>query len=153
DHRTAQGPRGRRDLHLAPPGRGLRDRRSRDGPQGRGRPGDVRSGGPDARVPRGEDGRARGQPAPATVRSGRRGRPRRARGIGARDVTATEGPRLRDIRLTLRAGEVVGLAGLVGAGRTELALALFGARSGTTGDVRIDGRRVAFRSPADAIKA
>jgi ABC-type sugar transport system ATPase subunit len=62
-------------------------------------------------------------------------------------------PRLRDVTLTVRAGEIVGLAGLVGAGRTELALALFGARPGITGEVRVGGQRVTVRSPADAIAA
>jgi rhamnose transport system ATP-binding protein len=62
-------------------------------------------------------------------------------------------PRLRDIHFSARAGEVVGLAGLVGAGRTELALALFGARDGVTGDVRVEGRRVPLRSPGAAIAA
>src|SRR5438128_1146669 len=62
-------------------------------------------------------------------------------------------PRLRDINLAVRAGEVVGLAGLVGAGRTELALALFGAREGVTGEVRVGGRRVALSSPAEAVAA
>lgn len=62
-------------------------------------------------------------------------------------------PRLRDIRFSARAGEIVGLAGLVGAGRTELALALFGARQGVTGEIRIDGRPVRFESPVDAIAA
>jgi ribose transport system ATP-binding protein len=62
-------------------------------------------------------------------------------------------PRLKDIRFEVRSGEIVGLAGLVGAGRTELALALFGARPGAKGEVRVDGRRVAARSPAQAIAA
>jgi ABC-type sugar transport system ATPase subunit len=62
-------------------------------------------------------------------------------------------PRLRDIHFSIRAGEIVGLAGLIGAGRTELALALFGARHGMTGDVRVGGRQVVLRSPADAIAA
>jgi ABC-type sugar transport system ATPase subunit len=62
-------------------------------------------------------------------------------------------PRLQDVRFWVRAGEIVGLAGLVGAGRTELAMALFGARPGTTGEVRVGGRRVAARSPAEAIEA
>jgi len=62
-------------------------------------------------------------------------------------------PRLRDIRFSVGAGEIVGLAGLVGAGRTELALTLFGARPGATGEVKVGGRRVTLRSPADAIAA
>jgi ABC-type sugar transport system ATPase subunit len=62
-------------------------------------------------------------------------------------------PRLRDISFSVRAGEIVGLAGLIGAGRTELALALFGARASATGDVRVSGRKVVLRSPADAIAA
>jgi ABC-type sugar transport system ATPase subunit len=62
-------------------------------------------------------------------------------------------PRLQDISFSIRAGEIVGLAGLVGAGRTELALALFGARDGVSGKVQIDGKQVACRSPTDAIAA
>jgi ABC-type sugar transport system ATPase subunit len=62
-------------------------------------------------------------------------------------------PRLSDINFSIRAGEIVGLAGLVGAGRTELALALFGAREGVTGAIRVEGRRVVLGSPAAAIAA
>ncbi|MCC6441842.1 MAG: sugar ABC transporter ATP-binding protein [Armatimonadetes bacterium] len=59
---------------------------------------------------------------------------------------------LENIDLTLRRGEVVGLAGLVGAGRTELARALFGADPFDSGEIRLEGRRVRFRSPQDAIR-
>jgi ABC-type sugar transport system ATPase subunit len=62
-------------------------------------------------------------------------------------------PRLRDISFRVRAGEVVALAGLVGAGRTEVALALFGARPGVTGRVTVDGKPVAAREPAEAAAA
>jgi simple sugar transport system ATP-binding protein len=44
--------------------------------------------------------------------------------------------------LTLHAGEIVGISGLIGSGRTELALALFGMKPGFTGNVRIDGKPV-----------
>ena len=52
----------------------------------------------------------------------------------------------------LRAGEIIGLYGLVGAGRSEAMQALFGLSRLTRGKVKIDGREVAIRSPADAIR-
>jgi ribose transport system ATP-binding protein len=56
------------------------------------------------------------------------------------------------VSFALRAGEIVGLAGLVGAGRTELAEALFGLRPLVAGEVRLDGRPVRIRSPRSAIR-
>jgi ribose transport system ATP-binding protein len=55
------------------------------------------------------------------------------------------------VSLTLRRGEILGLAGLVGAGRTELARAVFGVDRPVGGHLKIDGQPVAIRSPRDAI--
>ena len=57
------------------------------------------------------------------------------------------------VSFAVHGGEVVGMAGLVGAGRTELAEALFGLRRVTAGEVRLDGRPMRLRSPAAAIAA
>lgn len=62
-------------------------------------------------------------------------------------------PRPRDVSFTLRAGEIVGLAGLVGAGRTELCRALFGLDPLDAGRVFVDGQAVRIRSPRDAVDA
>jgi ABC-type sugar transport system ATPase subunit len=62
-------------------------------------------------------------------------------------------PLLRDIRLRLRAGEIVGLGGLIGAGRTELCRALFGLDPIDSGTVAVDGKPVRIRSPRDAVAA
>lgn len=59
----------------------------------------------------------------------------------------------RDITLTVRAGEVLGLAGLVGSGRTELFEGLLGLRPRTLGEVRIAGKVVRLRNPGDAARA
>lgn len=53
----------------------------------------------------------------------------------------------------LRGGEIVGMAGLVGAGRTELAEALFGLRPVLRGEVHLDGKRVQLRHPQQAVDA
>jgi ABC-type sugar transport system ATPase subunit len=60
---------------------------------------------------------------------------------------------VRDVSLDVRAGEVVALAGLVGAGRTELARALVGDVPIRSGEVRVGGRPVRLRSPRDAVRA
>jgi ABC-type sugar transport system ATPase subunit len=61
-------------------------------------------------------------------------------------------PRFADVSFVVHAGEIVALAGLVGAGRTSAALALIGALR-ATGEVRLNGVPVRFPSPADAIAA
>ncbi len=58
---------------------------------------------------------------------------------------------LEDINLSVRAGEIVGLSGLVGAGRTELGRTVFGLDPADTGDIRLQGRPVRIRGPAEAI--
>lgn len=58
---------------------------------------------------------------------------------------------VRAITLDVRRGEILGLAGLVGAGRTELARVLFGLTPATSGEIRIDGRPVSIHSVADAL--
>lgn len=60
--------------------------------------------------------------------------------------------KLKDISLTLHKGEILGLAGLVGAGRTELARAVFGADEIESGTIRLNGETVRIRSPRDAIR-
>jgi ribose transport system ATP-binding protein len=61
--------------------------------------------------------------------------------------------KLHDIDLEVRAGEIVGLAGLAGAGRTEVARALFGVEPFTAGVVELNGKPVRIRSPRQAIRA
>jgi ribose transport system ATP-binding protein len=59
---------------------------------------------------------------------------------------------LHDVSFVVHRGEILGLAGLVGAGRTELARALFGADPIDGGEVRIGGKQVHIRNPRDAIR-
>jgi ABC-type sugar transport system ATPase subunit len=59
---------------------------------------------------------------------------------------------LDDVSLSVRAGEIVGLAGLVGSGRTELARALFGADRLEGGELLLDGRPIRIRSPRHAAR-
>ncbi|MBW7893507.1 MAG: sugar ABC transporter ATP-binding protein [Opitutaceae bacterium] len=58
---------------------------------------------------------------------------------------------VRDVSLQLRAGEILGLAGLVGAGRTELARVLFGLTPADAGEIVLNGNAVRIASPQDAV--
>ncbi|TNL14202.1 D-xylose ABC transporter ATP-binding protein [Kosakonia cowanii] len=79
----------------------------------------------------------------------------------ARDITPgkprltvhhlTDGGKIQPVSLQVRAGEIVGLAGLVGAGRSELAQLIFGVRKATGGMIEIDGEPVVIHSPRAAI--
>jgi ribose transport system ATP-binding protein len=75
--------------------------------------------------------------------------------IGVPVLTVTGGVNnaLQDINLELRAGEIVGFAGLQGAGRTPLAMALFGATPFTAGTTTLDGKPLRLQTPRDAIRA
>lgn len=75
--------------------------------------------------------------------------------IGPERLTVTGGSnaRIGGIDLTLRAGEVVGVAGLQGSGRTSLARALFGAAPFTAGTMTVGGRQLRPARPREAIRA
>jgi ribose transport system ATP-binding protein len=64
----------------------------------------------------------------------------------------SQGNRLKDISFDLYEGEILGFAGLVGAGRTEVARAIFGADKFDKGEILINGKKVEINSPIDAIK-
>ncbi len=62
-------------------------------------------------------------------------------------------PKVDDVSFDIRAGEVLGLTGLVGAGRTETARLIFGADAREAGEIVLDGKSVAIFSPRDAIRS
>ncbi|HEX7189983.1 MAG TPA: ATP-binding cassette domain-containing protein, partial [Thermoanaerobaculia bacterium] len=73
-------------------------------------------------------------------------------------VTRTPGEvvfeaRVGDVSFHVRRGEVLGIAGLLGAGRTELLMAIFGGYPGASAEVVVDGQRIDVRQPSDAIRA
>jgi ribose transport system ATP-binding protein len=81
--------------------------------------------------------------------------PKQAAQIGEPALTVKNLTRkgvIEDINFTVHRGEVLGIAGLVGAGRTELARAVFGADAIDEGEIRLNGSRVEIRSPRDAIR-
>jgi ribose transport system ATP-binding protein len=80
--------------------------------------------------------------------------PRRshARGEELLRVEALGGGGLHEVSFTLHRGEVLGIAGLIGAGRTRLARAIAGADPMSQGQVRINGKAVRISSPADAVR-
>jgi ribose transport system ATP-binding protein len=75
---------------------------------------------------------------------------RRETVLEVRGLTRT--PLLRDISFSLRKGEILGVAGLVGAGRTEMARAIFGADPIDAGEIRIHGRKVRITGPHQAVR-
>jgi ABC-type sugar transport system ATPase subunit len=83
--------------------------------------------------------------------------PRHVTGSPGEELLRVEGlsspGRFRNVSFSVRTGEVVGFAGLVGAGRSEIAHALFGLDPEVTGHVSVQGRAVHVRSPVDAMRA
>ncbi|MGE3874752.1 MAG: sugar ABC transporter ATP-binding protein [Parvibaculaceae bacterium] len=82
--------------------------------------------------------------------------PKRDVAIGETVLTIeglTNATEYADVSFTLRKGEILGLYGLVGAGRTEAVQGLFGITPTTKGEVTLEGRRLAIASPSDAIAA
>ncbi len=63
-----------------------------------------------------------------------------------------QGKTLKDVSFEARKGEILGLAGLMGAGRTEVARAVFGADPIDSGEIYVGGSRVHIRAPADAVR-
>jgi rhamnose transport system ATP-binding protein len=83
--------------------------------------------------------------------------PRREISIGKtvlelRNISSREAG-LRDLSLSVRAGEILGLAGLVGSGRTELAETVFGLRRADSGEILVEDRSIRIASPSQAIEA
>ncbi|HUH76886.1 MAG TPA: sugar ABC transporter ATP-binding protein [Devosia sp.] len=64
----------------------------------------------------------------------------------------TRGREIRDVSLSVRKGEILGFAGLMGAGRTEVARAIFGADPVEAGEIFVHGKPVKIRSPQDAVR-
>src|SRR4051794_24395953 len=72
--------------------------------------------------------------------------------LEVRDLSSTELD-VKSVSLTVKRGEVLGLAGLVGSGRTQLAELIFGLAPTDGGEILIDGRKTELRSASDAVKA
>jgi ABC-type sugar transport system ATPase subunit len=72
-------------------------------------------------------------------------------GLSAKRLSLT--PKFRDINLSVAPGEIVGLFGLVGSGRSELLETIFGLHQPDSGEIQLDGMPIAFRSPRDAARA
>jgi len=63
------------------------------------------------------------------------------------------GPLVKNINFSVKRGEILGFAGLMGAGRTEVARAVFGADRTQSGEIRVRGKKVSIRTPTDAVAA
>jgi len=68
------------------------------------------------------------------------------------DVRNLSGKKFRNVSFEVKRGEIFGVAGLMGAGRTELLEAVFGVTKPHSGEVFVDGKKASIRSPADSIR-
>ena len=68
------------------------------------------------------------------------------------EVTGATGKRFEDVSFSVRAGEIVGFSGLMGAGRTEVMRGLFGVDRMKAGTISLNGKTIKIKSPHDAIK-
>ena len=73
--------------------------------------------------------------------------------LSVRNLSSAHGVHVDDVSFEVHAGEIVGFAGLVGAGRTEIVRAIAGADVPERGEIEVDGKRVVVTSPASAIRA
>jgi ABC-type sugar transport system ATPase subunit len=73
--------------------------------------------------------------------------------VPALQVSGLTDAYLNNVTFKAYAGEILGFAGLAGAGRTETAKAIFGARRPIEGEIRVGGKLVRIRRPADAMRA
>jgi D-allose transport system ATP-binding protein len=69
-----------------------------------------------------------------------------------KNVTSRDKKKVRDISFSVNRGEILGFAGLVGSGRTELMDCLFGVDKRSSGEIRLNGKVISPRSPLDALK-
>jgi ribose transport system ATP-binding protein len=80
--------------------------------------------------------------------------PKKTAALGVTKLEVTKmsrGKMVQDASFKVRSGEILGLAGLVGAGRTELARLIFGADPRDSGEIRLDGKLLPLRNPREAI--
>lgn len=78
------------------------------------------------------------------------------RAVGGEVIMEVKGlttSKVKDVSFTLKRGEILGFSGLVGAGRTELALAIFGMDPICSGEIWMEGKRLDIRKPRDAMNA
>ncbi len=78
-------------------------------------------------------------------------------GVRGKEVLRVEnlsqGKTVRNVSFTAYGGEILGFAGLIGAGRSETMMSVFGAMPGVTGDIYLEGKKKNFKNPGDAIAA